>query len=255
MSKRTKAITLLCAVALLATACSSPRVANPPSAAESASENPSEGKSGKKGKKAKKGKNAAEKAIGESAPNDPGAAAAPKDATVAGGLKSLGPGGPEFARRSAHVEEPNPDAEKGGSLTESYAEAIALDVQGLGENLRVTFTMNGEVPQRMVTPNTIMVVAFGLSGESENGGYAFGAQGKDDGWTAYAGAKNKTQRFPGTFFVRGNEIEFTVPWSFVKGPRPFEWYASASWFRGTGEENTTSYSFDVIPNGKGRYPN
>lgn len=153
------------------------------------------------------------------------------------------------------MEESRPDAETGGPLQEGYAEAVALDIQGLGDDVRVTFTMNGRVPERLVTPNTIMVVAFGMSGETDNGGYAFGAQGRDNGWTAYAGAKNETQKFPGTFFIKGDQIEFTVPWSFVAGPRPFEFYASSSWFRGTGEENTTSYSFDVIPNGKGRFPN
>lgn len=253
------ATSLLCALALLGAACSSSRVNTNPTAEASDSRSEPDGSSeGKKGKKGKgKGKNAAGKAVGEAAPDDPGAAAAAGDGDpiAPGGLASLGPGGPEFARKSAHEEEPKPDAESGGPLKESYAEAMELDVDGLGEDFRVTFTMNGQVPEKFVTPNTIMVVAFGMSGETENGGYAFGAQGRENGWSAYAGAKNKTEKFPGTFFIKGNKIEFTVPWSFVGGPRPFEYYASASWFRGTGEQNTTSYSFDVIPNGKGRYPN
>lgn len=254
---RSVAVALLCALALAGSACSSSRVTTNPTAeasSPSGKSEPSE-KKGKRGKK--KGKNAAEKALGDAVPNDPGAdaAAASGDPTVAGGLQPLGPGGPEFARKSARVTEPQPDAEKGGPLNEGYADAKALDIEGLGNDLRVTFTMHGQVPERFVTPNTVMVVAFGMSGETDNGGYAFGAQGREDGWTAYAGAKNETKKYPGTFFVRGNKIEFTIPWSFVGGPRPFEFYASSSWFRGTGEQNTTSYSFDVIPDGKGRYPN
>jgi hypothetical protein len=257
MNKHMRIVALLACLALVAGACSSPRVADDQTASNSAGKQ-GDGRGKKQGKGNRKGKgtNAAEKAIGADAPDDPGADAAADESVNPQPLQALGPGGPEFARKSAHVEEPEPDAERGGPLVPDYAEAMAVDIQGLGKDLRVTFTMNGSVPERMPTERTIMVIAFGLSGPSEkHGGYAFGAQGRKDGWTAYAGAKNKTRRFPGTFFVRGNEIEMTVPWKFVEGPRPFEWYASASWFMSTGEENTTSYSFDVIPNGKGRFPN
>lgn len=261
MSNRTKAIVLLCAVALIAAACSSSRVTENPTASQSADGSSgddtegTDGGSGKKSKGKRKGKNAAEKAIGETAPNDPGAAAAGGGAIAEGGLQSLGPGGPEFARRSARYQEEERDAESGGPLVVDYADGMGLAVEGLGEDVRVTFTMSGQVPDRMVTPNTIMVIAFGLSGaKQDDGGYAFGAQGREDGWTAYAGAKKESRPFPGTFFVRGNKIEMTVPWEFIEGPRPFEFYASASWFRSSGNAETSSYSFDVIPDGKGRYP-
>jgi hypothetical protein len=254
VTTRTRAVTLLCALALVAGACSSPRVADDPTAAanDKAQEQTGKGKKAN-GKKAKgKGKKVVQ-SEGKEVADGPAAAAGEQPA--AGPLQSLGAGGPEYARRSARVEENKPDAEKDGPLVADYAEAMAVDVEGLGKNLRITFTMNDNVPQKMSTDKEIMVIAFGLSGPNKkHGGFAFGAQGRKDGWKAYAGAKKKPTRFPGTFFVRGNQIEMTVPWEFVKGPRPFEFYASSSWFRSTGERNTSSFSFDIIPNDKGRYP-
>lgn len=258
MTTRTRALTLLSALALVAGACSSPRVEEDPTAAASPGQTQEQqGKSKKaKGKKAKgDGKKGPQRSQSEELADDP-AAAASGDQPGAGPLQTLGAGGPEYARRTARFEENKPDAEKDGPLVADYAEAMAIDVEGLGKDLRITFTMNDNVPQKMATDKEIMVIAFGLSGPNKkHGGFAFGAQGRNNGWKAYAGAKKKPTRFPGTFLVRGNQIEMTVSWEFVKGPRPFEFYASSSWFRSTGDRNTTSFSFDVIPNDKGRYPN
>ena len=181
------------------------------------------------------------------------------DGGVAGELDSpaltpQGEGGPQFARASASVSEPEPDAEKEGPAVPEYAEALSVDMQGLGDELRITITFAGNVPQRMATPNTVMIVGLGISAEKKgDDGMALGAQGTKDGWQAYAGSKGETRRFPGTFFVRDNTIEMNVRWSFLGGPRPFEWFGSSNWFSQIGD--VASYSFDQIPNGTGHFPN
>lgn len=246
-------------LALLAPACSSSRRVT--DAQEELIEEASEddkkksNKSGKgKGKKGKGNKKGSGQ-DGAAAADGPGGSSNEPSGTAsnAPGLQPLGPGGPEYARQSARHEEPQPDGKKEG-VTPNYAEMIALDIQGLGKDVRFTFEFAGNVPQKLATPDTYMVVGLGISGVRKGDqGYALGAQGSNEGWKAYAGSKSETQGFPGTFFVRENRIEMTIPWSFIEGPRPFEWYGSSSWFQNIG--GTTSYVFDVIPNdGSGRFP-
>ena len=178
---------------------------------------------------------------------------APAEADEDFQLESQGPGGPAFATKSASFDEATPDAKKEGPLTPRYAEATALDVEGLGKTLRLTFTFDGEVPQKMPTEQTYMIVSFSLSSEDEDEkGYGINAQASSRGWQVAMGSKAEATRFPGTFFVRGNTVEFTLPWSAVGGPRPFQFYASASWFQFAG---TTNYSADPIPNEKAVFPN
>jgi hypothetical protein len=168
-------------------------------------------------------------------------------------LEPKGDGGQRFRTMSARVTESTPDGQRSGTPPD-YAEARAVDIQGMGDNFRVTLTFFDDVPMRMPTNETYMVISFGLSGrKSDDGDYGFGARATEEGWLAYAGSKGSASQFPGTFFVRGNKIEMNIPWSAVGGPRPFQWYASSSWFE--HRAGVTSYLFDPIPNGKADYPN
>lgn len=253
---RRRLIALVLSAGLIAAGCSAPEVPDDgfvqaPEAEsgkkKGSSENGARGAGGEAGKGKKNGKGRPDGTTEGVAENDTGG-----DAAAAGGLEPLGEGGPEYARLSARVEEPEPDSEKSG-VTPAYSEANAVDVEGLGEDFRVTMSFNGNVPQKMPNDKTVMVIGFSLPGEKKNEkGYAFGGQASERGWQAFAGAKSETRRFPGTFIVRDNQIVMTIPWSFVGGPRPFEWYCNASWFQNVA--GVTSYSFDVIPNDKGRYP-
>jgi len=253
---RRRSIALALCVGLVAAGCSAPEVPDgTPQATEA--ERDDEKRPRGKGARARgdggKGKrNGAGRAEGTTegvAENDAGEDAA----AAAGGLEPLGEGGPEYARLASHVEEPQPDSEKSG-VTPAYSEANAVDVEGLGEDFRITMSFDGNVPQKMPNDKTVMVVGFSLPGEKRSEkGYAFGGQASERGWNAFAGAKSETRRFPGTFLVEGNQIIMTIPWSFVGGPRPFEWYCNSSWFQNVA--GVTSYAFDVIPNDKGRYPN
>ncbi len=178
-------------------------------------------------------------------PPAPGGAAAPSGR----GLASQGPPSPvdpSLASRSSFVEDPIGDAKKEGALVPDYAELVRSGVQGLGEDFEMQLTFNGDVPQEMPDKNTIMVIGFGISAGG-NDTYGFTAQGSQEGWKAYAGAKDGARRFPGQFLIEGDTITMRVPWKSIDGPREFKWQVNTTWFRSVA--STTHYSFDQCPNG------
>ncbi|MGH2755842.1 MAG: hypothetical protein ACRDLB_15610 [Actinomycetota bacterium] len=167
-------------------------------------------------------------------------------------LEPQGGGGNEFALRSSGAREPRPDGKKSG-IPPRYPEATSIEIDGHRKSFRIAITFDGRLPQAMPNENTFMVVGFSLSGKNEDDdGYAFGAQGSQEGWVPYAGRKNRTEAFPGPFNIDGNVMQMTIPWRYIGGARPFEWYANSSWF--SHIEGVTSYLFDVIPDDGGRYP-
>lgn len=179
-----------------------------------------------------------------SPPPAAGGAAAPSG----GGFASDGPPSPvdpSLARRSSFYDDPKDDAKKDGALVPGYAEVVRCGIQGVGENFEMHFQFNGTVPQEMPDKNTIMVIGFGISAGG-NDTYGFTAQGNQEGWKAYAGAKDGAEKFPGRFLIQGDTVVMRVPWSFINGPRRFRWQLNATWFRSLA--NTTHYSFDQCPN-------
>lgn len=159
---------------------------------------------------------------------------------------------PSLADASSRVEEPGSDAKKSG-LPPSYAELLSAEIQGLGDNFRLTLTFDGDVPQRL-PEDTYMVVGLGVTGRKEDEGFAFGINGDHKSWRPYSGSKGKASEFPGTFDIDGNRVILVLPWSTVEGPRRFEWYANSSWFSQIAGQ--TRYSFDPIPNEEAaRFPN
>lgn len=160
---------------------------------------------------------------------------------------------PAYARRTASVDDPSDDAKKEG-ITPAYAEIVKAQIVGLGVDFRMTLTLDADPPDRMPNDKTHMIVAFGITGTEENEGYSFGAQATEEGWNAYAGGRDDGNgEFPGTFFVRGNTIEMTVPWDYIEGPRAFEWYAASNWFSQIA--NQTHYRVDLAPSaGLAKFP-
>jgi hypothetical protein len=158
---------------------------------------------------------------------------------------------PSLAKASAHVDEPAPDSIKKG-VPPAYSEITAVDLQGLGENFRLTLSFAGEVPDRL-PKDTFMVFGFAVSGRREGEGYAFGVNGTEEGWQPYAGSKGETRKFPGSFKIRGRDVVLVMPWRSVEGPRAFEWYANSSWFSSVAGQDM--YAFDPVPNeNAGRFP-
>ena len=158
---------------------------------------------------------------------------------------------PSLARASSREEEPTPDAVTRG-VPPSYTEVNAIAVEGLGENFRVTFSFNGEVPERL-PKDTFMVFGFAVSGRKKDEGYAFGVNGTSKGWQPYAGKKGEAREFPGTFDIQGRQVVIVLPWDSIEGPRAFEWYANSSWFSSLAGQDM--YAFDPVPNeNAGRFP-
>lgn len=235
------------AVGSLLGACSSPDVTDVGARSRLGSAEGSEAKeTGKRPKAAlKKAERIAQKAGVPGAPAQDGsfgAGEAPGD----GGSATSSEIDPSLARRSAIVEDGASDATKEG-LTPDFAEIIRATIQGIGDDFRMILRVNGTVPDSVPDDKTHWIIAFGITGAEENEGYSFGAQLTQKGWQAYAGGAEKGDGgFPGTFLTEGNEIIMTVPWSYIEGPREFEWYAASNWFRSLA--NQTHYSVDLAPN-------
>lgn len=213
-------------------------------------------KDGKPSKKvlkeaAKVGKKAAQKGSGSGSGSD--SVAAPKTVGEApGGTSGSSKIRPEFARRASSVTDPRDDAKKQG-VTPDYAEIIGASIEGLGEDVRLTLTLAGQVPARTPNDKTHMIIAFGITGTEENEGYSFGAQARPEGWQAYAGGRDDSGAFPGTFKIDGSQIVMTIPWNYIRGPRAFEWYAASNWFSQLA--NTTHYRVDLAPSkGLAKFP-
>jgi hypothetical protein len=191
---------------------------------------------------------------GAEVPSPPPDAAAPM-APKGGSFIKEGPPSPvdpSLARRSSSVDDPSGDAEREGALVPAYAEVVGCEVVGLGRDFEMRFHFGGQVPQRTEDKNTVMVVGFGIS-VGGNESYGFTAQGNEEGWKAYAGAKDGARRFPGRVEIQGNTVAMRVPWKFIEGPREFNYQVNATWFRSVA--NTTHYSFDMCPNDKpGDFP-
>jgi len=158
---------------------------------------------------------------------------------------------PSLARAGASAQDPATDARTQG-IAPGYTEATGASIQGRGQTVVLTMTFNGAVPNQ-VQKDQYMVVAFGITGRKEGQGFAIGATCDDNGWDPYAGSKGDSRKFPGTFEVSGNQIVMEMPWSFIQGPRAFEWYASTGWYGKIA--NQTHWSFDAVPNQKtARFP-
>lgn len=243
-------IVALLVVALLTAACSSGGVSDQGDRSRTGQKGAAEkAKGGKKGTGSKNGGvqdeiDAAadpDSAAGEEAPSDFGGKDAPSS-----GID------PSLARASAGLDDAPDDAKHQG-LTPKYTEALQATIQGLGQDVRITMRFADNVPSH-VQKGQYMVVAVGITGRTKEDGIALGATADEKGWHPYAGGKDQRQEFPGRFEIQGTEIVMTIPWSFVNGPRAFEWYASTGWYGMVA--NQTHWSFDSIPNDQaGKFPN
>lgn len=161
--------------------------------------------------------------------------------------------GERFRHASARVEEPNPDAYRQG-VPPSYAEILLVEIEGLGEDIAFELTFDGNPPERMTDDSTYMMVGWSVTGREDEDGYGFGARATSQGWETYAGNKQESQPYPGTFAIDGNQMTFTLPWKYLKGPRSFGWFATSAWVQNVG--GVATYSSDPVPNGHlGRFPN
>lgn len=260
-NRRARAAAVLAALALAAASCSSPQ-------GTEQAENSLLGKKGRGGageSRPGKGPRADKARGGKTETGQPdvvaGEAAAPSVAPGktpsfnSGAAKTetkVSSSGTDPRRASVLVTEPDPDAEKTGLVPE-YSDILSVRIEGAASGFRVTMTFRGDVPEKMPDKKTFMVAGMGFTERKKDEGYGFGASADTTGWTPYAGSKGEGGEFPGTFSIDGPTIVFTMPWSAIGGPRSFEWYAQASWFKSLAA--TTHYSLDIVPNeGPARFP-
>ncbi len=127
--------------------------------------------------------------------------------------------GRSFSRQAVFLRRrPFQRRQEGGGARTCPRRAAGSRCPGVGDQFEMRFTFGGSVPDKMPDKNTIMVIGFGISAGG-NDTYGFTAQGTQEGWKAYAGAKDGAKRFPGQFLIQGDTITMRVPWKFINGPR------------------------------------
>ncbi|HEX2196618.1 MAG TPA: hypothetical protein VHJ76_06805 [Actinomycetota bacterium] len=251
----------LTALLLTAAACSDPQGTAPGDSSTGRDEQQQQGKGGEarsKGRAAKPpggGSGGATPPVGgapDVAVPTPGAGAKPGLSGASKTETNVSSQGADPRNATVLITEPDPDAEKTG-VTPDYADILSAKVKGTNADVRFTITFRGTLPQKMPDDKTFMVAGIGLTApKGRQQGYAFGASADHTGWKAYGGGK-EGRDYPGEMTVSGATVVFTIPWSAVKGPRAFEWYAQGSWFKSLA--GTTHYSLDALPNdGPAKYP-
>jgi hypothetical protein len=111
-----------------------------------------------------------------------------------------------------------------------YVRLVHADITGLGADVRLSATFSAALPIRMASKSYYWIVSWNLTGESAHATWGLSAQATNRGWSVAAGNDHGDVRYPGTLAVSGNTVALTFPWTFVDGPGPFTWSASASWF-------------------------
>lgn len=138
------------------------------------------------------------------------------------------------------------DADTHGA-TPNYVEITSAALVGGPDRLVLAQTFAGAVPQRMPDEDTFTYVGFNLRGKDRD--VTVSATCDEDGWHADVDGAG----FPGELHIRGNTLEFEVPWAVIGGPAPFTWQSSSSWTRST--LLNTYYAFDSAPNySRARFP-
>lgn len=159
-----------------------------------------------------------------------------------------GKGGGGLANATAAVTDPPSDAQKSGSPP-SFAEIMAASVEGLGRSLRLTLALAGDVPEKMPDDKTFMIVAWNIGGDKKHKSMGFSAQADTEGWKVTAGSSTgEPKKFTGSFEIVKNRVVITIPWSFVGGPRRFEWSTASTW--SSTSEGKSNSSADNIPNAR-----
>jgi hypothetical protein len=133
----------------------------------------------------------------------------------------------------------------------AYTDIVAAGIEGSGQTLRLTITVNDQVPRRMPDADTFFSVDTTIDGEGKP--YSVYADGTANGWTAYVSHDGESRKLPNVFHIEGATTVIEVPWNVIGGQRRFRWSAQTSWSRST--LTRTYYSFDEASRGNGaRYP-
>lgn len=236
------------AVATLAGACTSDRVAAPPDAvAEGASAQPSlvedEPRSGGGSRKA--GSRGEKKRSDKNSGGDPGGSNGPTGGNEPGGNEPRS--GP--ARGSAVVTDPPADGDTSGE-TPDYADILRASMSGRGKMVQIRTLVVASLPDRMPDDDTFMGIETRI--ERKKGRYSIIVEGDHNGWRASISRNGKSRSLSG-LAIEDDSVTIAIPWSAIGGAGRLKWETHAGWTRATLTQ--THYAFDSAPSyGAARYP-
>ncbi len=177
-------------------------------------------------------------------PRPPGASAGTSDAPSGTTQASApGPGTPSAPyHQVGATTDRTGDA---GSATPSYGDLVAVTVEDNGTSARITVTMNGSLPPRLPSNETMGIgVDFYRAVTDLESQYQVFADGEPDGWYAYFQGPKGRVKYPGTFGLGGRRLVFTVPWSALGGPASGYFSAFADWTRAATPTNVSGEDHD-----------
>jgi hypothetical protein len=95
-----------------------------------------------------------------------------------------------------------------------YADLRRITIEDNGSTTRVTVSLGGRLPARAADGEAIGIgVNFYKTASQFESDYQLLADGGPDGWFAYLHTPKGFVRYPGSFALTGDGLQFTVPWS------------------------------------------
>ena len=225
-----------CLVALLGGACSQgdvPRSEGAPVASREAD----------KARASGKGTGSTETSTGAAAGNAPKAAAGSKAGASKepGAIGSDGGAGADSLALGSSEAVDSPSDREG--MGPGYGEIVRASVVGGGDVVTFSVQVAEALPKRLRKESNL-IVGIGLQEGPGQGAVAVIAQATATGWTAVV-QSDEGSRPVKDWSVTSDTITWTVPWSWVGGPRAFEWGASLKLFDFSTEAGAAS---DMAPN-------
>jgi hypothetical protein len=133
------------------------------------------------------------------------------DAGTTDGPASASPPAPVLL---ADVADPARDA---GLEAPPYADLTRIRYESVGDRLRVTVEVAGDVPARLQDGEVVGLGIDLYSSGGEESDHQLFADGGSDGWRAFLHTPEGFVAYPGTFGMGGRRLVFEVPWAAVGG--------------------------------------
>jgi hypothetical protein len=140
------------------------------------------------------------------------------------------PGGPDTSGARASVGDDSGDH---GLRAPGYADIVAVSLVDGGDTLGLTFTTDGDIPERLPEDEVQGIGIDLYRAGAEESAYQVFVDGSPDGWFAYFSTPKGFEKYPGVFALGGNRMVFEVPWSALKLGQAFSFSAFCDWTRNT----------------------
>ncbi len=146
------------------------------------------------------------------------------------------PGGePVTWRTVAEISDPAGDEEGDAP---PYGDLAGVRLEEGGKWLRVTIFMQGAVPRQLPADEVLGTgIDFFRSLTQTESDYQLYVDGQPDGWFAYLHTPRGFVKYPGTFGIAANRLEFVIPWSAIGNPSSGRYSGFADWTRKVPVQN------------------